>query len=94
MTENKSSIMQGTLDLMVLKAAMFCASHHRQRVANVEFSNEIGVELETGNFEFGCGRAVTNIKGFDSIVFAQTEALHRAMRYVQQFGKVEVITVG
>ena len=84
---------EGGLDLLVLEAAMLGARDDRQRVAHVEFADEVQVELEAGNLELGRRRAVADVEGLDGVAFAQAEAFHRAMRHVEQRREVRVVAV-
>src|SRR2546430_16878343 len=81
------------LKRVVLEAAMLRAGYDRQRVADVEFAYQVEVKLETRDFKFRRRRAVTDIEGLDRVAFPQPEALHRAMRDVEQGCKVRIITV-
>ena len=53
----------------------------------------LSVELEAGNLELGRRRPVADVEGLDGVAFAQAEALHRAMRHVEQRREVRVVAV-
>ena len=82
------------LDLLVLQPAMLGAGDDRQRVAHVQFADQVQVKLEAGNFKLRRRRAVADVERVDRIVFAEAEAFHRAMRHVQQRREIRVVAVG
>src|SRR5579862_952067 len=59
------------LDLVVFEPTVFGAGHHGQSVAHIEFTQEIGMELEAGNLKLGRGWPITDVEGLNSITFAQ-----------------------
>ena len=63
------------MDLVVLEPAMLGASDDRQRVAHVQFADQVRMELEAGNFKFGSSRAVADVEGLDGVAFAEAERL-------------------
>jgi len=85
---------KGGLDLMVLEAAMFGASNDGEGVANVEFANEVDVEFETRDFEFGGCGSVTHVEGSNGIGFTEAESFDRTMGDVEQRGEIGVVAVG
>src|SRR6478736_4056358 len=72
------------LDLLVLQPAMFSAGDNGQSIADIQFAEQVDMELETGNFEFRGGWAVANVESLDSVSFTQAKSLNRTMVNVQQ----------
>ena len=73
---------------------MLGAGDDGQRVAHVEFADEVGVELEAGDLELGRRGPVAHVEGLDRVALAQAEALDRAMGDVEQRRQVRVVAVG
>ena len=77
---------------LVLQPAMLGAGDHRQRVADVQFADEIEMKFETGNFKLRrC--CVVEVERMDRVAFAEAEALLRAMRDVQQRRETSLVAV-
>ena len=68
------------LNLFVGKPAMFRRADDGERVAHVQFADEIQMKFETGNFKFSCRRPKPQIESLNGIIFAETEFFHRTMR--------------
>src|SRR5262249_2969355 len=81
------------LDLMVLQSAMLGASNHRQGIADIKFAHQVCVELETGDFELGCGRPVANVEGLHRVPFAQAKPLHGTMGDPEQGSEIQIVPV-
>ena len=81
------------LDLLVLQPAMFRRADDRQRVAHVQFADQVQVKLEAGNFKLRRRRAETQVERMHGVVSAEAETFHRAMRHVQQRREIRVIAI-
>ena len=56
------------LDLLVRQAAMFRRADDRQRVADIQFADEVQMKLEAGNFKLRRRRAVAEVEGMNRVV--------------------------
>src|SRR5213594_5164354 len=72
------------LKLFVRQAAMFRASHHRQRIAHVQFADEIEVKLEARYLELARRRRQFQIERAHGVVITEAEPLYWTMRDVEQ----------
>src|SRR5262249_48203782 len=67
------------LDLVIFQTAMAGSGDDAKRVANVEFTEKVEAEFETGHFEFGDSGREHDFFGTPGVVFAEAETFHRAM---------------
>ncbi len=72
------------LDLLVLQAAVLGAGDHGQRIAHIQFSDQVDVKLETRNLKLRRRRSITQVECLDRVSFAQAEPFHRAMSHLKQ----------
>src|ERR1035437_1090509 len=72
---------------------MFRTRHDRERIAHVEFADEVQVEFETGNFKLSRRWAETKVESMNGVVIAEAKALHRTMCDIQQRREVRIVAV-
>jgi hypothetical protein len=90
---NSFERVERALDLFVRQPAMFRRADDGERVANVQFANQIQMKLEAGNFKRRRRRAEVQVETLHGIFRAEAETLHRAMRNVQQRREIGVVAV-
>ena len=81
------------LNLLILQSAMFRAGDDGKRIPHIQFTHEIDVKLEAGNFKLGGRRAVAKVESIHGVIAAKPKAFHRAMRHVQQRREVRIIAI-
>ena len=84
---------EGGLDLLVFQAAMLGAGDDGKGVADVEFADQVQMELEAGDFKSGGGGPELEVEGLHGVLRAQAEAFDRAMGDVEQRGEVGIVAV-
>src|SRR5271154_5764475 len=72
---------------------MFRARNDGERIADIQFADQIQMKFETRNLKFCRRRAKAQIKRLDRIIFAEAEFFYRAMRYVQQRREILFVAV-
>ena len=84
---------ESTLDLFVRQTAVFRRADDGERVADIQLTDHVQVELEAGNLKCCRRRAEAQIETLHGIAFDEAEALHRTVRDVQQLSEVRIVAI-
>src|SRR5688500_941048 len=85
---------EGRLDLVIFDPAMFGATHHCERIADIQFADEVEMKLEAWDLEFGSSRPKPDIEGAHTVVLAQAKAFHRAGCCFDERRNIGIVAVG
>src|SRR5690349_8975495 len=67
---------EGVLNLLVLESAVLGRANNGERIAHIQFTDEIDLKFETRNLERARRGTEADVERVNRIVFAQTEAFH------------------
>src|SRR6185503_17665350 len=84
---------EGALDLAVLESAMFGGGDDGQGISDIQFADEVEMELGRRQLEFAGRGAKLQIEGANSVSLIQSKTFHGTMRHLQQGREVGVVAV-